>query len=71
MNDEPIHPIDQAAKDDQAAASFAHLARLASGEAYMMCDECGAKLYSFDGKEDSSRPCPYKRHGQCDPGSGK
>jgi hypothetical protein len=27
------------------------------GEAWMMCKDCGAKLYSFDGFEDSSRHC--------------
>jgi len=41
--------------------------RLKMGEAYMMCSECGARLYSFDGYEDTSRHCPYKRNGKCEP----
>jgi hypothetical protein len=41
-------------------------ARLASGEAYMMCNECGAKLWSFDGNRDADRTCPYKHvEGMC------
>lgn len=32
--------------------------RLAMGEAYMMCNDCRGKLYSFDGHQDSSRDCP-------------
>ena len=40
--------------------------RRAIGEAWMMCDECGAKLYSFDGNLDASRSCPYKRNGKCE-----
>jgi hypothetical protein len=41
--------------------------RLAMGEAHMICSECGAKLYSFDGHMDSSRPCPYQKSpkGEC------
>ena len=34
-------------------------ARLASGEAWMMCHDCGAKLYSFDAKSDGARGCVY------------
>ncbi len=42
--------------------------RLYLGEAWMMCKECGAKLYSFDGDVDGSRMCPYKsRDGKCEP----
>lgn len=41
--------------------------RLASGEAYMRCEDCGAKLYSFDGYEDASRKCPYMKEGKCEP----
>lgn len=41
--------------------------RLANGNAWMMCSECGAKLYDFDGHRDSSRPCPYLRNGVCEP----
>lgn len=32
--------------------------RLELGEAWMWCRGCMAKLYSFDGYEDKSRPCP-------------
>lgn len=41
--------------------------RLAMGEAWMMCSDCGAKLYSFDGQTDASRKCPYMKHGKCEP----
>jgi hypothetical protein len=41
--------------------------RLAMGEAWMHCNECGGKLWSFDGDEDASRGCPYKRSGRCEP----
>lgn len=38
------------------------------GEAYMWCEDCGARLYSFDGNKDASRRCPYiNRNGECDP----
>ena len=33
-------------------------ARLLCGEAHMMCNECGARLYSFDGDQDKDRSCP-------------
>lgn len=39
--------------------------RLQMGEAYMMCENCGAKLYSFDGYQDASRKCPFWKNGQC------
>jgi hypothetical protein len=39
--------------------------RLAMGEAYMFCEDCGAKLYSFDGNMDASKRCPYMKHGKC------
>lgn len=39
--------------------------RLRNGEAYMMCNECVSKLYSFDGDKDASRSCPKKRNGEC------
>jgi hypothetical protein len=40
--------------------------RLAMGEAHMMCNDCGAKLYSFDGNKDASRSCPYiESNGKC------
>lgn len=41
--------------------------RLSNGCAWMMCSDCGAKLYDFDGEKDSSRPCPYNSGGRCDP----
>ncbi len=41
--------------------------RLAAGEAHMMCRDCGAKLYSFDGNEDADRSCPYMKNGVCEP----
>lgn len=39
--------------------------RLACGEAYMMCEDCGARLWSFDGDLDQSRKCPYWTQGKC------
>ncbi len=42
-------------------------ARRANGHAWMMCSECGGKLYDFDGHEDSDRPCPFRRNGRCEP----
>ena len=41
--------------------------RLTLGEAYMLCNECGAKLYSFDGNKDADKPCPYIKdsRGKC------
>lgn len=33
--------------------------RLAMGEAWMWCNECGSKLYSFDGHKDRDIKCPY------------
>lgn len=41
--------------------------RLQMGEAYMFCEDCGAKLYSFDGHQDASRKCPYQKAGKCEP----
>ena len=42
--------------------------RLRYGEAYMFCEDCGVKLYSFDGNKDASRnACPYERYGKCEP----
>jgi len=29
------------------------------GEAFMICADCGARLYSFNGSEDAGRPCPH------------
>jgi hypothetical protein len=42
-------------------------ARLEMGHAWMMCNECGAKLYDFDGHEDKARACPYVKDekGRC------
>jgi hypothetical protein len=41
--------------------------RLTLGEAWMWCNECGAKLYSFDGHDDKDKRCPYKKDskGRC------
>ena len=41
--------------------------RLLMGHAFMMCLECGAKLYDFDGYKDAAKACPYKRdeRGRC------
>lgn len=41
--------------------------RLMNGEAWMMCSDCGAKLYSFDGAQDGSKKCPYMDGGRCEP----
>lgn len=41
--------------------------RLDSGHAWMICEECGGKLYDFDGHKDASRCCPYKKGGKCEP----
>lgn len=44
-----------------------------TGEVYMMCSECGARLYSIDAtpgmKHDIVRGCPYKSSfsGKCEP----
>lgn len=35
------------------------MTRLEWGEAWMMCRDCNAKLYSFDGNQDQSIPCPH------------
>ena len=40
-------------------------ARLEVGEAYLMCNECGSRLWSFDGKKDTDRSCPYKVNNKC------
>jgi hypothetical protein len=37
-----------------------YFSRLLAGEAYMLCNECGARLWSFDGKEDKDTRCPYR-----------
>lgn len=41
--------------------------RNALGHAWMMCNDCGAKLYDFDGYKDMSKNCPYVRDekGRC------
>lgn len=46
--------------EDRDDATKVLSARLESGEAWMRCVDCGARLYSFDGPEDASRKCPYK-----------
>lgn len=38
-------------------------ARLAAGERYVICQECGARLWSEDANghlSDKAIPCPYK-----------
>ena len=32
--------------------------RLSLGHAWMMCSDCGAKLYDFDGHRDKDIRCP-------------
>lgn len=41
--------------------------RLEQGRAFMICNECGAKLYEFDGYQDMDKKCPYKKgeKGEC------
>ena len=41
--------------------------RHATGEAWMMCEECGSKLFSFDGNQDGMCKCPYRQGGRCEP----
>lgn len=42
------------------------ITRLDLGNAWMWCNECGAKLYEFDGDSDRDKPCPYvKDKGRC------
>lgn len=33
--------------------------RNAMGEAHVICEGCGARLFSEDGTEDRGIPCPY------------
>jgi len=35
--------------------------RLKMGEAFMMCNDCGARLHSFDGYQDKGINCPYEK----------
>jgi len=42
-----------------------HEERLETGEAYLMCNDCGARLWSFDGNKDADRNCPYKVNNKC------
>lgn len=44
-----------------------YVIRLLMGEAWLWCEDCGAKLFSFDGNKDVSRKCPYQRSGKCEP----
>lgn len=42
----------------------------ADGEVYVMCGECGARLWSCDsriGEKYLESRCPYKRDGKCSP----
>lgn len=41
--------------------------RLEGGHAWMICNECGGKLYDFDGNEDKDTRCPYRKNGKCEP----
>lgn len=43
------------------------ITRLEMGEAHVLCNDCFARLYSFDGNEDVLRPCPYVKDekGKC------
>lgn len=40
------------------------VSRLEMGEAWMFCGDCYARLYSFDGYEDRTTTCPYKKDAQ-------
>jgi hypothetical protein len=41
--------------------------RLLMGEAYVLCNECYARLYSIEGNSDRLDSCPYKKDekGRC------
>ena len=40
--------------------------RLQYGCAYMICEDCGSKLYEFDGSQDRSSRCPKRKsNGKC------
>lgn len=41
--------------------------RLDYGHAWMMCNECGAKLFDIDYHKDIGRDCPYIKgdYGEC------
>lgn len=54
-NEDPPAPFDAAA------------ARRSAGEAWMICNECGAKLWSRDGDRDADTKCPYKKGVNCEP----
>lgn len=41
--------------------------RLEFGNAWLICNECGAKLKEFEGHKDLDRSCPFKRNGHCEP----
>jgi hypothetical protein len=43
--------------------------RNALGEAYVMCNQCGARLWSTEGYEDFGITCPYPKgpKGECQP----
>lgn len=48
---------------------------LATGEVYVMCNECGGKLWSVDAmpgeRHDRDRKCPFRnRFGDCEPKDG-
>ena len=56
---------DNADGEDEYEIRMNH--RRAVGHAWMMCSDCGGKLYDFDGHIDASRKCPYMKHGKCEP----
>ena len=42
--------------------------RHTNGEGWVMCEECGGKLWSYDGDTDIGRLCPYRGpDGTCRP----
>ena len=41
--------------------------RWSNGHAWMMCEDCGAKLYDFDGNMDKSMRCPTPNKPPCAP----
>lgn len=45
--------------EDDPNYGYTRPMRLAVGNAHMLCEDCGGKLYDFDGFEDQSRPCPH------------
>ena len=47
-------------KKSQIIESYDNLiSHRCAGEAWMYCKDCNAKLYSFDGNNDTSTRCPH------------